>query len=179
MKDENELKILVSAMLDDALTEDQARQLDEILQKDAAARETYRRLVDMHFTLNEISDSKVNDSFNDLPEPQNFPEEFRANRKRLVFFQALAACLAIAFSIAFFNTKEVKGEGVKYLPVKTPLAHISQLSPDVKWSSPQKKVGDTIYNEELILAKGSMTIVYDHGAEIKLQGPLHYSLKSL
>ena len=58
MTDDTKLKHLISAMLDDTLTEEQAKELDDILQNSPEAREIYRRMVDMHFTLNEISENK-------------------------------------------------------------------------------------------------------------------------
>lgn len=168
-------------MLDDALTEKQAKELDLILQNNKEARATYRRMVDMHFTLNDISENKEIIEFSDLPSPEKFPEEFRSTRKQLFFFQVLAACMAIAFTIAFFNTKEVikKIEIVKNIPPKTPLATIMSASKNLKMQGTLKKMGDTLYAEDIILEEGSITFTYKHGAEIKLQGPAHYSLKTL
>ncbi|MCM8532416.1 MAG: FecR family protein [Lentisphaeraceae bacterium] len=181
MNDETTLKNLISAMLDDNLTEEQAKELDSILQNSSEARDTYRRLVDMHFTLNEISENKQTLEFPDLPTPENFPEEFRSTRKQLITFQAIAALLAIAFFISSMNTKEVirEVEVVKEAIPKTVLASIESISADVNWESSVKKVGDKLYSEDLILTQGQVTIKYNHGAEIKLEGPVHYQLKSL
>ncbi|MCH2209471.1 MAG: FecR domain-containing protein [Lentisphaerales bacterium] len=181
MTDDTKLKKLISAILDDTLTEEQAKELDDTLQSSPEAREKYRRMVDIHFTLNEISENKEIVEFSDLPSPEKFPEEFRSTRKQLFFFQALAACMAIAFTVAFFNTKEVikEVEVVKTVKAKTPLATVASISENIKWKSTAKEEGATIYEEELILEEGEVTLTYKHGAEIKIQGPAHYSLKSL
>ena len=181
MNDETHLKNLISAMLDDKLSQEQAKELDHILQNSSEARDTYRRLVDIHFTLNEISENKQTVEFPDLPTPENFPEEFRSTRKQLIIFQTIAALLAIAFIISSVNTKEVirEVEVVKETIPKTVLASVEKVSADATWESNAKKMGDKLYSEELILTKGQVTIKYNHGAEIKLEGPAHYQLKSL
>lgn len=181
MIDITKLKNLITAMLDDNLTEEQAKELDDTLQNSPEARETYRRMVDMHFTLNEISENKKVIELSDLPSPEKFPEEFRSTRKQLFFFQALAACMAIAFTVAFLNTREVikEVEVVKTVKSKIPLATVASIGENIKWKSAAKEEGATIYEEELILEEGEVTLTYKHGAEIKIQGPAHYSLKSL
>jgi len=187
MKEDIQVKALISAMLDEDLSEAQAKELDQILQQSAEARDIYRRMVDMHFTLGEISESKDVLAFNDLPEPESFPETFRTTRKQLLIFKALAACLAVAFGVSLFNTKEViknvevvkNIEVIKNLPKKIPLASISDLSSDAQWSTTPKQLGDMVYNEEIILTRGQVTLTYNHGAEIKLEGPVHYKLINL
>ena len=181
MNDDTKLKNLISAMLDESLTEDQAKELDETLQNSADARKTYRRMVDMHFTLNEISDTRELIEFSGLPTPEKFPEEFRSTRKQLFFFQTLAACMTIALTISFFNTKEIikEVEIVKNVQPKIPLATIMKTSNNLKFQGTLKKQGDTLYAEDLIIEEGDITFTYKHGAEIKLRGPAHYSLKNL
>ena len=182
MKDENKLKSLISAMLDDSISEEESKELDQILQDSKEAREAYRRFVDMHFTIGELAQDKESIKFTEqLPAPEELPEKYNSMRHRLVFFQVLAACLAIASVIAFMNTKEIikEVEVVKTVKEKIPLATVSQVSENIKWSSEKKKVGDLIADEEIILESGQLIITYNHGAEVKIEGPAHYSLVSL
>ena len=182
MKDENRVKYLISAMLDESISEDESRELDEILQESQEAREIYRRYIDMHFSLNEISEDKEVVKFTEeLPSPEELPEKFNSMRHRLIFFQVLAACLAIASIVSFLNTREVikEVEVVKTVKEKIPLATISKVSEDIKWESREKKIGETVTDEEIILDRGQLTLTYNHGAEIKIEGPAHYTLKSL
>ena len=182
MKEENRIKYLISSMIDESITEEESQELDKILQDSAEAREIYRRYVDMHFSLNEMSEDKEAVKFTEeLPKPEELPEKYHSMRNRLIFFQILAACLAIASAVSLLNTREVikEVEVVKTVKEKIPLATVSQISKDIKWNSSAKKVGDELSSEEIILERGQLTITYNHGAEIKIEGPAHYSLKSL
>jgi len=182
MKEDNRIKYLVSSMLDESITAEESQELDEILQENSEAREIYRRYIDMHFSMNEIIEDKETINFTkDLPKPEELPEKYSSMKHRLLFFQILAACLAIASGVALFNTKEVikEVEIVKTVKEKVPLATISEVSKDIKWTSPEKEIGQEILDEEIILERGQLTITYNHGAEVKIEGPAHYSLKSL
>ena len=182
MKEDNRLKSLISAMLDESITEEESQELDQALQSSAEAREVYRRYIDMHFSLNEIAEDKEALKFTEqLPKPEEMPEKFSAMRHKLLFFQILAACLAVAGCLAFLNTKEVikEVEVVKTVREQIPLALVSKISEDIKWSSSSKKVGQVLVEEEIILERGQLTITYNHGTEVKIEGPAHYSLKSL
>ena len=182
MKEENKLNQLISAMLDESITEAESQELDQILQNNAEAREVYRRYVDMHFSMSEMSQDKKSIKFTeDLPSPEELPEKFNSMRHRLLFFQVLAACLAVVGVLSFLNTREVikEVEVVKTVKEKTSLASISNISSDIKWSSTAKTLGQLLYDEEIILERGQLTLTYNHGAEVKIEGPAHYSLKSL
>ena len=182
MKEENRIKNLISSMLDDSITAKESEELDKILQGNAEAREVYRRYIDMHFSMNEMAQDKETLKFTEnLPQPEEMPEKFSAIKHKLLFFQVLAACLAIASAIALLNTREVikEVEVVKTVKERITLAQVSQVSEDIKWTSSEKKVGDEILDEDIILERGQLTITYNHGAEIKIEGPAHYSLKSL
>lgn len=182
MKDDNKLKQLISAMLDESITADQSTELDSILQESAEAREVYRRYIDMHFSMNEMAQDKEAIKFTEnFPAPEELPEKYNSMRHRLVFFQILAACLAIAGTISVINTREVikEVEVVKTVKEKIPLAVITNISGDIKWSSKNKDLGQKLFDEEIILEAGQLTLTYNHGAEVKIEGPAHYTLKSL
>ena len=182
MKEENRIKYLVSAMLDDSITEEESKELDQTLQDNKEAREVYRRYVDMHFSINELTEDKETLKFTEnLPQPEDMPEKFSTIRHKLLFFQILAACLAIASTVALLNTREIikEVEVTKTIERTIPLAIVTEVSQDIKWASTAKKAGEVLVNEELILERGQITISYEHGAEIKIEGPAHYSLKSL
>ena len=182
MKEDNRITYLISAMLDESISEEESQELDQTLQESQECREVYRRYVDMHFSMNEMAEDKETLKFTEtLPQPEEMPEKFSAMRHKLLFFQVLAACLAIAGTVAFFNTKEIikEVEIVKTIKEQIPLANISKVSKDIKWTSTVKKVGEELVDEEIILERGQLTITYKHGAEIKIEGPAHFSLKSL
>ena len=182
MNENNRLKNLISSMLDESISDAESQELDQILQDSPEAREVYRRYIDMHFSVAEISEDKEAIKFTEsLPKPEELPEKFSSMRHRLLFFQVLAACLAVASAIAFLNTKEIvkEIEIVKTVKEKMPLATISKISDDIQWSSTSKNVGEQISDEDIIITKGQLIITYNHGAEIKIEGPAHYSLKSL
>lgn len=182
MKEDLKLKQLISAMLDESISDEESQELDTLLQENPEAREVYRRYIDMHFSMSEIAQDKETLKFTEnLPKPEEMPEQFSAMRHKLLFFQILAACLAIAGVMALFNTKEVikEVEVVKTVKEKTILASVSKISEDIKWNSPAKSLGEEITEGEIILERGQLTITYNHGAEVKIEGPAHYSLKSL
>ena len=55
--------------------------------------------------------------------------------------------------------------------------HIYQkISEDIKWSKLEAKVGDPIGQRSLKIQKGSISLKYENGAEIKLVGPAEYKL---
>ena len=182
MKEDNRLKYLISSMLDESINDDESKELDQILQDSPEAREVYRRYIDMHFSMNEIVEDKEAIQFTEnLPQPEELPEKYNSMKHRLLFFQILAACLALASAIAFMNTREIikEVEVVKTVKERVPLASIMNVSEDAKWSSSVKKVGDNVLDEEIILERGQVTLMYNHGAEVVIEGPAHYSLKSL
>ena len=93
MTEEKKLRKLISAMLDESISEEESKELDAMLLESKEAREIYRRLIDMHFTMTEdaLEEPVV---FPDLPPPEDFPDTFSSMKKKLIIFQVLAACLA-------------------------------------------------------------------------------------
>ena len=184
MNFETRVKHLVSALLDDSITKEEGEQLDKLLQESEDARKIYRRMVDMDITLQETSEFEA--PFKDLPQPEEMPEKFRATRFQLHVFQAIAASLLIALVITFTqsSTEVDKREVVKSIPqtVKTEeivLARIIEMSSNVNWQGEPHLIGDDLFAEKLVLTEGSVLIKYENGAEIKLEAPVSYELKSL
>ncbi|WDE95598.1 FecR domain-containing protein [Lentisphaera profundi] len=182
MNQENKIKTLVSALLDDNISEAQAAELDHLLQSDEQARIIYRRMMAMDLQLQE--NVELDTVMSDLPSPEEMPEKFRSTRFQLHIFQAAAACLAVALMISFFRSpKEVKGPGiVKTLPIASPkkvLAKIIEVSPGTQWKGRKFKKGDDLSVGNLEFESGSVVLQYKHGAEVKLEGRVHYRLKSL
>lgn len=184
MSFETRVKHLVSALLDDKITKEEGEQLNKLLRESEEARKIYRRMVDMDIALQETSEFEA--PFKDLPQPEEMPEKFRATRFQLHVFQAIAATLLIALVITFTESSpEVnKREVAKEMPQteKTEelvLARIIEMSSNVNWQGEPHFIGDDLFAEKLVLAKGSILIKYENGAEIKLEAPVSYELKSL
>ena len=182
MNKEDHLKSLISAMLDESISTEQSQELDSLLQESADAREIYRRYIDLHFTLNETVESKDELKFSiDLPQPENFPEAYRSVRHKLIFFQTIAAILAITFIVTLFNETPVNKtiQLVSAQPNKSVIATLVNISADIEWVSKAHETGDELTVQSLIISQGEITLLYKHGAEIKLEGPAHYTLESL
>jgi hypothetical protein len=181
MSDDKRNKYLISSMLDDSITEPEMKELDQVLQSNSEAREVYRRYVDMHFSLAENAEGLV--EFPALPPPEDMPLTFISLKKKLFVFQLVAALLAITLLVSLFLKKVETVTVTKEIKVNVQpeilLASITSVSADVKWRSPEKELGDKVFNEIIELEKGTISLSYHHGATVKLQGPVHFTLSNL
>ncbi|MDD7984042.1 FecR domain-containing protein [Lentisphaera marina] len=181
---ETRLKQLVSGLLDDNLSKEDAKELDQLLKDNEEARKIYRRMMDMEMSLHESADFEL--PFQDLPEPEEMPDKFRSTRFQLHVFQAIAACLvtALIISLSVKSSKIETPARVQLPHVKNEieaisLAKIADLSQDVQWQGTKRKLEEMIFEEILEIDSGMVLLRYENGAEIKLEGPCRYELKSL
>ena len=174
--DKTRAQHLISALLDQSISESELKELDTLLQESVQARDMYRSYTEIHNSLYEQESASVIHAFDEsLPPPEQFPEAFHKLQNRLRFFQLAAACLAIFIGLSYL----VPNETTKAPPLqatKLKLATVIAFSPDLACNKQTLKEGSEISSETLSIQKGSLTLKYENGAEIKIAGPAEYTL---
>ncbi|WDE97330.1 FecR domain-containing protein [Lentisphaera profundi] len=174
--DETRTQHLISALIDENISAEEMKELNELLQDSPEALNMYLSMTQVDMEMHQ--DTSLLSHYSDL-KPQvkeDLPETLDRLKKSLRLFQLVAAFLLafIAINYLVLRNQPMKEEVNGSSPGV--LAHILKLSEDIKWSKAKAKVGDPIGEEVLIIQKGSINLKYENGAEIKLVGPAEYKL---
>lgn len=169
-----ELNLLFQAMLDQTLSSEQAKRLEEILLVDDRARSDYFALIEIDSLLQRVhhQDDTVEVS---LPTPLN------TKRQATGYWVVIAVCVFSMVGILALITPDTVPE--------VPLADIPPVVPDIPIATVDAvgygasgsdlpfQVGETLVNHEVInLDSGTMRLKFLNGVMVALRGPAHLEL---
>lgn len=167
----DELRLLCAAAVEGRLSEEQSRRLEELARTDPAARRECVRVLQLHALLTWTAGDPRN--LTDEPRAAPSASDTRAprNRQRLVKWAgwAVAACLLVV--VGWFALRPA--------PPRE-FAHLAEVSA-CKWEGGTlpTEPGARLGAGRLRLAEGVARIVFDNGAEVRLEGPADLELVAL
>ena len=180
--DRRGLHELASAAMDGSATAAQHQELTELLRSNAAARDEYLTIVDLHAVL--AGDFPRSSSAAGTERSASIDRSRRVLRPQLRWVSStgvmfLATCLLIAVGWFFSrgrvqpmnNTNQMGSEVQR-------LARVAQESGAV-WDSKKIEVGHWLGPEKIRLTSGIVRLEFDSGVEVTLQGPAEFELLSL
>lgn len=163
----DELRDLCSAVIDGALTPDQARRLEEMVSADPAARRYLAEHLHLHASLSWCADPTVVER----EAPAAPPPAPRPSRTRRFAWAgwAVAACLLVGLGLSLYARTAKPQEFARLVD-----AH------GCKWESGSlaTEPGARLGAGRLRLAEGVARVVFDNGAELRLEGPAELELQS-
>lgn len=191
-----ELSRLLSALVDGSLSNADLARLDELLQTDAEARETYRQFIDLHEDLRDVAVPSVAGISDDLDAAQTAVASSLATRKRQEHNRRLKTlALSIAGSLlavaAFWglNADSTNKQIVSSFPPnltkvsskKDYVATVIQ-SEDASWSEENSAtetkpiMGSRIPIGSRSLKQGQVVLAFEGGSLLILEGPAEFSI---
>lgn len=161
-----ELNLLFQAMLDQTLSSEQAKRLEEILLVDDRARSDYFALIEIDSLLQRVhhQDDTVEVS---LPTPLN------TKRQATGYWVVIAVCVfAMAGILALITPDTVPEVPLADIPPDIPIATVDAVGYGVSRNDLPFQVGETLVNHEVIdLDSGTMRLKFLNGVMVALRGP--------
>ena len=151
---DKELKEWINKSLNETITDEEARALEERLLRDYSARDQYLNAVNLHASLCRRFSAGVESSASTYVE--TFPD---SNRR--VFFLGLAAAVALAFIV---------GVAVILLPPK-PIAVVAQVIGAYGGEGEAFTIGEKVGSGRLEVSRGLLRLDFLNGALVTVEGP--------
>lgn len=201
----DEIRTLVHRSFDEPLPESEIRKIERVLSTNAEARKWYAQMVQLHADLSttcgayevckyirdEFPESQLTDTESTAEAMEDLGPSFGSSRGRWISNYAAAALILIGIGlgcgVTLFASNMLRMTRT-YLPVpwewtvgNEVIAKVESTM-DAQWQSSQTpKTLPTCglrVGQEIRLSEGTMTLSFRSGAEVMLQGPLVFEVRS-
>ena len=132
--DETRTQHLISSLIDENISDEEMKELDELLKDSPEALNMYLSLTKIDMELHQDERLLSQFSYEELNLNDDLPETVNRLRKSLRLFQLVAAFLVAFIGINYLVPRGQKLKQEVNVSSSLVLAHISKISEDIKWS---------------------------------------------